>query len=265
MTFAAEWPTATHSIDTGVDAIDDLAPDLSEWADAVVEEHSVATDPNFSLTVLVRQWMNASEALERLGRSEGDDSPLRPTWTPPVEDTDNPGRLALVPPPALPRRRRQPEPRLTRRLAVLIDAESTSAEWATSLFDALADEGTVSVCRAYGDWTAPKTRAWWSAPLRQHAIQPHHHFGEAHDQRAQVALTIDAVDLARESAVDVVVLVGDLTSLHPLVVRLNATGVQVIAFGTTSTPHDVRALCYSFVDATPQGDLGAASSGRHRA
>ena len=114
-------------------------------------------------------------------------------------------------PVALPRRRRPP-PQSTRRLAVLIDAETTTAESAEALFDVLADQGTVSVCRAYADWTSPQAQGWWSAPLRRHGIQPYHQFGHDQDQRALVALTIDAVDLARESAVDVVVLVGDLVS-----------------------------------------------------
>ena len=214
------------------------------------------------LSLLVRQWLNTTEALERQTRPEGDDSPLRPTWTPPRED---PLQTAETLPLPLPRRRRQPALRPTRRLAVLIDAGSTSAESADSLFEAVSDQGTVIVCRAYADWTAPDARDWWSAPLRQHAIQPYHHFGDEQDQRAIVALTIDAVDLARESAVDAVAIVGDLTSLHPLVARLNASGLQVLAFGTASTPHDVRALCHEFVDVASLGILGAVHGGRHRA
>lgn len=213
-----------------------------------------------SLSVLVRQWLNTTEALERQSRPEGDDSPLRPTWTPPRED---PLQTAETLPRPLPRRRRQPALQPTRRLAVLIDAGSTSAESADSLFEALSDQGTVIVCRAYADWTAPDARDWWSAPLRQHAIQPYHHFGDEEDQRALVALTIDAVDLANASAVDTLVVVGDLASLHPLITRLNSSGVQVIAFGTTPTPRDVRELCHEFVDLS--GKLDTDNTGKHRA
>ena len=46
----------------------------------------VAEATDFSLAALVRQWLTASEAVERQARPEGDDSPLRPTWTPPLED-----------------------------------------------------------------------------------------------------------------------------------------------------------------------------------
>lgn len=218
---------------------------------------------HLSLTGLVRQWMAASEALERQARPDGDTSPLRPTWTPPDEDSPvTTVSLPQLPARALPRRRRQPVARPTRRLAVLIDVDATTAGAAAALFDLLADQGTVSVCRAYADWTSPEVRSWWSAPLREHAIQPYHHFGREQGQRSLVALTIDAVDLARESAVDVVVLVGDLAALHPLVLRLNASGVQVIGFGTTPTPRDVRDFCHEFVDLSE--GLDPDHSGQHR-
>lgn len=245
------------------------------------------TDP--SLTTLVRQWVKTSEAVDRRALPMDHESPLPPKWTPPREDplvsggslvpavnhSPEPAEAAApdtapVTPsdqlPALPRRRRQPVARPTLRLAVLIDAETTHAHLADALFDALADQGAVSVCRAYADWTSPQARGWWTAPLQRHAIQPYHHFGRATDQRALVALTIDAVDLAREAAVDVVVIVGDLVSLHPLVARLNTSGLQVFAFGTTPTPRDVRDLCHEFVDLS--GDLDPDSSdhsGKHRA
>lgn len=217
-----------------------------------------------SLGALVREWLTTSEAVDQRSRPEGDDASPRPTWTPPAEDELVVlGSLATSAAPALPRRRRQTAARATRRLAVLIDAEATPADSADDLFEALGDQGTVTVSRAYGDWSTPRTRQWWPAVLRQHAIQPHHQFGSALDQRALVALTIDAVDLARESAVDVVVIVGDLASLHPLVARLNESGIDVIACGTTPTPQDVRSLCHEFVDLT--GDPGLDGDGRHRA
>lgn len=265
---AGEWPAATQTGGMSLDRNDGVARDLPQQR-AATEDDPVAAGADVSLAALVRQWLTTSEAVERQARPGGDESPSRPRWTPPVEDLpDNEADPAPVAnhfpklePVALPRRRRQPRP--ARRLAVLIDAETTTAESADALFAVLADQGTVSVCRAYADWTSPEARGWWSSTLRQHGIQPHHHFGHDHDQRALVALTIDAVDLARESAVDAVVIVGDLVSLHPLVERLNASGLQVFAFGTTSTPDDVKALCQEFVDLSSLGSLDTA--GRHRA
>lgn len=255
----------THADNTHPDGNEDVARVQSEKHPLVSKDDLAdMSTKDKSLGALVRQWMRTSEAVRRQSRPAGDDSPLLPTWTPPKEDPlVSAGSLTTVATPALPRRRRQPVARPTRRLAVLIDAKTTAADSAEGLFDALADQGTVSVCRAYGDWTSPKSREWWPAPLRQHGIQPHHHFSQLEDHRSLVALAIDAVDLARESAVDVVVLVGDLVSLHPLIVRLNASGLQVIAFGTTPTPHDVRTLCHEFVDLS--GDIDIDQFGKHRA
>jgi hypothetical protein len=166
---------------------------------------------------------------------------------------------------ALPRRRKElPRATPARRMGVLIDAHTTLPESLDGLFDALVDEGTVSVSRAYGDWS-PMGSQEWMPQLRHHAIQPVHHFPTEHDQRSMVAMTIDAVDLARDSAVDVLVLVGDLASGHPLLQRLNACGIPVLAFGPTDTPYDVRALCEEFVDLGFLDARESVGAGRHRA
>ena len=85
------------------------------------------------------------------------------------------------------------------------------------------------------------------------------------DDQALVAMTIDAVDIARDAAVDEVVIAGDLTSALPLVHRLHAAGVRVVAVGAAHTPHDVRAACHEFIDTGAiAGDQGILP-GRHRA
>lgn len=295
---AGEGPDDTQSGSTSVDTKPGLGLGLPKQRAGVVEDETAAARTDRSLATLVRQWVTTSEQVERQARSADDDSPLQPTWTPPKEDVqlkasdpapavehspketpvapDDPAHPAAqvarieeaqtdAPRLELPRRRQRPQARPTRRLAVLIDADTASAESADALFELLADQGTVSVCRAYADWTSPEAKGWWSAPLRLHGIQPYHQFGHAQDQRALVALTIDAVDLARESAVDAVVIVGDLVSLYPLVVRLNASGLQVLAFGTTATPPDVRSLCHEFVDLSTLEPRDAVPAGKHRA
>jgi hypothetical protein len=303
MTSVAEWSEATECGPSGPSTEEeDDALGRPEQAWAVVEEAPVAsgTDADFSLTALVRQWMTMTQDVAGQAKPRREEPIGESRWTIPLDDLPDvasgqalevtsltrvepvepvepvgppepaePLIGAFEAPPArpsraLPRRRRQPRPRRAGRLAVLIDAETTTADSVDRLFDTLAGHGNVRVCRAYGDWTSPESRGW-SSPLRKYGIQPHHQFGPARDQRALVALTIDAVDLARESAVDVVAIVGDLTSAHPLVMRLNAAGIQVLAFGTEETPYDVRALCHEFVDLSSLGELSPGRGGRHRA
>lgn len=158
------------------------------------------------------------------------------------------------------------------RLAVLIDTQTTPPETVDGLLDVLGDMGSVSVRRGYADWTRPD-RDDWLGRLREHGIQPVHHFSEVgtdpEDGQALVSMTVDAVDLARESAVDVVVVVGDLRSVAPLVTRLHASGVRVVAVGPGHTPYDVRAASDDFIDfATLTVRTGAGATvgaGRHRA
>ena len=59
----------------------------------------------------------------------------------------------------------------TARMAVLIDADNTSATHAGAILEELARYGIPTVKRAYGDWTTPEP-----GPLEgrapAHAIQP---------------------------------------------------------------------------------------------
>lgn len=78
-------------------------------------------------------------------------------------------------------------------------------------------------------------------------------------------MAIDAVDIARDAAVDEVVIAGDLTSALPLVHRLHAAGARVVAVGAGHTPHDVRVACHEFIDTASIDGSVVVAQGRHRA
>ncbi len=81
------------------------------------------------------------------------------------------------------------------RLAVLIDADNTSAKRAAALLEEITKYGTATVRRAYGDWTNEHT-AKWKKQLNQHAIQPIQQFAYTTGKNAtDFALVIDAMDL----------------------------------------------------------------------
>jgi hypothetical protein len=138
-----------------------------------------------------------------------------------------------------------------------------SEDVATGLLTRLGGRGTVNVCRAYADWSRSDLGAWVGR-LRRQGLHSFHQFADDDDQ-ALVAMAIDAVDIAREAAVDEMVIAGDMTSMLPLVHRLHAAGVRVVVVGPAHTPHDVRAACDEFVE---DGSLVGESpvvAGRHRA
>jgi DNA-binding LacI/PurR family transcriptional regulator len=146
---------------------------------------------------------------------------------------------------------------------VLIDARRISADAAAGLLERLPGRGSVTVCRAYADWTSSDLGSWVEH-LRRQGLHSFHQFADD-DEQARVALAIDAVDIAREAAVDEVVLAGDMTSMLPLLHRLHAAGVRVVVVGPEHTPHDVRSACDEFVDEGSLVGEPAVAAGRHRA
>ena len=87
-------------------------------------------------------------------------------------------------------------PTLRPRLAVLIDAENTSASHAPTLVAHIARLGRATVRRAYGDWTRPQL-APWKALLGPLAIRPLQEFkhGKGSMPTADSALIMDAIEL----------------------------------------------------------------------
>ncbi len=237
------------------------------------------------LTSLVRRWVAGTKAQEGMRR----ETTLRVATPraevlPPADvegktDLDELGEhlahapgehLAHVPredepSPAAPHLPRRPEgigAELGIRIAVLIDARRVSQDVATGLLTRMAERGTVSVCRAYADWSRTDLAAW-VGQLRRQGLHSFHQFSDDDDQTL-VAMAIDAVDIARDAAFDEVVIAGDMTSMLPLVHRLHAAGVRVVVVGPGYTPHDVRAACDEFLDADAVAGR-VVTVGRHRA
>lgn len=165
--------------------------------------------------------------------------------------------------PPLPRRSTGAETEQVHRVALLIDARRVSADVASALLARLGERGAVNVCRAYADWNRSDLGDWVSQ-MRREGLHSFHHYSDDDDQ-ALVAMAIDAVDIARDAAVDEVVIAGDLTSALPLVHRLHAAGVRVVAVGQGHTPHDVRAACHEFIDTATIDGTPVVPQGRHRA
>ncbi|NPC41074.1 NYN domain-containing protein [Nocardioides sp. zg-1230] len=242
----------------------------------VVEPRAATADGDDNeLATLVRRWMGARRggALRVAQEPKAPDAkapavkaPLEPpdAKAPDVKTPDVTERPAPVPAArVLPRRPVADELDLARRVAVLIDARRITADAAAGLLDRLPGRGAVTVCRAYADWSRSDLGSWVDRLRRQGLHSFHQLAGD--DEQTRVALAIDAVDIAREAAVDEVVLAGDMTSMLPLLHRLHAAGVRVVVVGPGHTPHDVRAACDEFVDEGSLVGEPAMPAGRHRA
>jgi uncharacterized protein (TIGR00288 family) len=133
------------------------------------------------------------------------------------------------------------------RLAVLIDADNTSPRLITEMFEELAGYGTITVKRAYGDWTSPHLTGW-RAMLLGNAISPQQQFAYTYGKNAtDSALIIDAMDLLYSGNVEGFAIVSSDSDFTPLATRLRESGKRVIGVGRRTTPKAFVEACERFV------------------
>ena len=133
------------------------------------------------------------------------------------------------------------------RLAVLIDADNTSAASASALLEELTRYGVPTVKRAYGDWTTPQLSPW-KDELHRHAIQPVQQFAYTTGKNStDSALIIDAMDLLYSGNLDGFAIVSSDSDFTRLATRLRESGKTVIGLGRRRTPSSLVAACDRFI------------------
>ncbi|HWA49957.1 MAG TPA: NYN domain-containing protein [Dongiaceae bacterium] len=138
------------------------------------------------------------------------------------------------------------EPR-SPRLAVLIDADNTSAKIADRLFEEIAHLGEASVRRIYGDFTRTALRGWTDI-LAKHAIIAHQQFAYVTGKNASdIALVIDAMDLMHSGRFEGFCLVSSDSDFTRLAARIREQGLDVFGFGERKTPESFRQACRRFI------------------
>lgn len=148
------------------------------------------------------------------------------------------------------------------RFAVLIDAENTSPQIASGLFEEVAKFGEASVRRIYGDFSGTKLKSW-SDILQKHAIDPYQQFSYTRGKNASdIALVIDAMDLLHSGRFDGFCLVSSDSDFTRLASRLREQGADVYGFGKQKTPESFQQACRRFIytekllPQTPASDSG---------
>jgi hypothetical protein len=133
------------------------------------------------------------------------------------------------------------------RLAVLIDADNSTASVTTELLEEIAKYGTPTVKRAYGDWTTTHL-AGWKDELLRHAIQPMQQFAYTRGKNStDSALIIDAMDLLYAGNLEGFVIVSSDSDFTRLATRLREAGMTVYGLGRRSTPEAFVAACDRFI------------------
>ncbi len=134
----------------------------------------------------------------------------------------------------------------TSRLAVLIDADNISPKVAKDVFEELAGYGTLTVKRAYGDWTTSQLNGW-KEQLHSYAIAPMQQFAYTVGKNStDSALIIDAMDLLYAGHLDGFVLVSSDSDFTRLATRLRESGMTVYGLGAKKTPRAFRDACDKF-------------------
>lgn len=133
------------------------------------------------------------------------------------------------------------------RLAVLIDADNTSAKIADGLFEEVAKIGEASVRRIYGDFSGTRSKAWADV-LAKHAIIPQQQFAYTTGKNASdITLVIDAMDLLHSGRFDGFCLVSSDSDFTRLAARIREQGIDVFGFGEQKTPESFRQACRRFI------------------
>lgn len=134
-----------------------------------------------------------------------------------------------------------------RSLAVLIDADNTSARHARAIFEEIAKLGEANVRRIYGDFAGDRLKGWRDV-IQPLAIVPQQQFNYTVGKNAaDITLVIDAMDLMHRGGVDGFCLVSSDSDFTRLAQRLREGGAAVYGFGAKKTPEAFRNACSRFI------------------
>ncbi|MDE3078806.1 MAG: NYN domain-containing protein [Paracoccaceae bacterium] len=132
-------------------------------------------------------------------------------------------------------------------LAVLIDADNSSPQWAEAIFEEIASLGEASVRRIYGDFSRSALKGW-SDRLATLGLVPHHSpMNTVGKNASDIALVIDAMDLLHSGRFDGFVLVSSDSDFTRLASRIREQGLDVYGIGQQKTPEAFRRACKRFI------------------
>ncbi|QWC84224.1 NYN domain-containing protein [Nocardioidaceae bacterium] len=147
------------------------------------------------------------------------------------------------------------------RLAVLIDADNAQASLTSAMLAELAKYGTLTVKRAYGDWTTTRLGGW-KKQLNENAITPMQQFAYTTGKNAtDSAMIIDAMDLLYAADLDGFCIVSSDSDFTRLATRLRESGKTVYGLGQRKTPGPFIAACDKFIFAEVLGGGSAKPTG----
>lgn len=150
----------------------------------------------------------------------------------------------------------------TDTLALLIDGDNASPKIVSGLLAEIANYGTASVRRIYGDWTKPNLNGWKDC-LLEYSIQPVQQFAYTTGKNAtDGAMIIDAMDLLYTGRFSGFCIVSSDSDFARLASRIREQGITVYGFGERKTPRPFITACdkFIYVDVLSSGVEAAAQA-----
>lgn len=132
-------------------------------------------------------------------------------------------------------------------IALLIDADNISSKYLKTIIDEISTNyGTVSIKRAYGDWTTDTLKPWKEAMI-EFAVTPMQQFSYRTGKNStDSAMIIDAMDILYTKDVDAFCLATSDCDFTKIATRLRESGKLVIGFGESKTHKSFVSSCNEF-------------------
>lgn len=130
---------------------------------------------------------------------------------------------------------------------MLIDGDNAQYRLLEQMLEEASRYGTVTIRRAYGDWTQPNLSGW-RAIMLAHAIQPIQQWRYTTGKNAtDSALIIDAMDILYAGKVQGFCIVSSDSDYTRLCTRIRESGLFVMGLGQKKTPEAFIKACDVFV------------------
>lgn len=155
---------------------------------------------------------------------------------------------------------------INNKIALLIDADNTSAKYIKTIIDELnLNYGVISVKRVYGDWTNECLKSWKDVML-EYSLTPMQQFAYTTGKNStDSAMIIDAMDiLYTKTDIDAFCLATSDSDFTRIAARLRESGKLVIGMGRSQTPKAFISACNEFkyldvIESKDDGDAAAES------
>ncbi len=132
-------------------------------------------------------------------------------------------------------------------LAVLIDADNTTAKAVGPIFDEIASLGEASVRRVYGDFASSHMNNWTKVQAEHGLVPLHSPANTVGKNSSDISLVIDAMDLLHTGRFQGFVLVSSDSDFTRLASRIREQGLDVYGIGQKKTPEAFRKACKRFI------------------